>query len=343
MNKRNYLFVALMAAFFAGAPAQAQERKIVLRVADSFPASGHYFVEPGLKPFMEAVRKATHGQVEFQHFPAEQMGKARDLLALTQTGAVDIGSVMPSYAPDKLPLSAVAELPGMFTTSCEGTLAYWNLARSGVLAQKEFKPAGIRVLMVLVNSPYQALMRQKIAEVKDFDGKKMRVLGSAVDMAMRKLKAIPIRMSAPEIYESMSRGTLDGTVISYGAAVSYNLGGLAKSVTQGESFGSSVLTYSISEAKWQSLPANVQKAMLEAGDEATRRSCQTLDQNTNGDLGKLEKLGVTPVSFTQAESQQLRTMFAEVATVWGGELDHRGRPGTEVLKAYKAAMQASPK
>lgn len=341
MNKRKYISVVLLAGLLAGASAHAQGNKIMLRVADSFPASGHYFVEPGLKPFMEAVRKATNGQVEFQHFPAEQLGKARDLMQLTQSGAVDIGSVMPSYAPDKLPLSAVAELPGMFTTSCEGTLAYWSLAHNGLLAEREFKPAGIRVLMVLVNSPYQALMRQKIANIKDFEGKKMRVLGSAVDMAMRKLNATPIRMSAPEIYESLSRGTLDGTVISYGAAVSYDLGGLAKAVTVGESFGSSVLTYSISEAKWQSLPPNVQKAMMEAGEEATRHSCQMMDQNTDSDLGKLEAKGVAPVKFTAAESQQLRKMFGEVATAWSEELDRRGRPGTAVLKAYKAAQASS--
>ncbi len=329
-------FVALVG--YAGA-GSAQE-KITLRVADSFPAVGHYFAEPGAKYFMQAVTAATNGQVEFQHYPAQQLGKAKDLLALTVSGVADIGSVMPSYAPDKLQLSAVGELPGIFKTSCQGTLAYWNLAKDGILSKAELQPNGVRVLIALVAAPYQALMAQKIQSVKDLEGKKMRTLGSAVDLAMRNLKAIPIRMAAPEIHESLSRGTLDGTLISYGAAISYSLGPLAKSVTTGRGFGSAVLTYAISEKRWKTLPANVQQVMLKVGEEATRRSCEKMDQDTTADLGKLEKQGVSVVSFPADEDKQLETVFASVHKAWADELDGRRRPGGDVLKAYEAAVKA---
>ena len=311
------LAACFIAVLLIGPPsAQAEEAKIILRLADSFPASGHYFSEPGAKYFMETVQKATNGQVEFQHYPAEQLGKAKDLPALTRSGVVDIGSVMPSYAAEKMPLSAVGELPGIFATSCEGTLAFWKLARDGVLAQKEFQPNGLRVLFALVAAPYQLLMRQKIETVKSLEGKKIRALGSAVDLAMRQLKATPIRMSAPEIYESLSRGTIDGTVISYVAAMSYDLGPLAKSVTTGSGFGSAVLTYSISETRWKGLPPNVQEAMLKAGDEATRRSCERMDKDTDTDLARLQKLGITTVTFSPDEQQDLTKLFANVGTAW---------------------------
>src|SRR5436190_22020196 len=101
-----------------------------LRVADSFPA-GHYIPETSAKPFMAEVTKATTGAVTFEYFPAEQLGKAKDLLSLTISGVADIGYIAPSYISDKLPLSAVAELPGQFPTSCAGTEAYWKLARPG--------------------------------------------------------------------------------------------------------------------------------------------------------------------------------------------------------------------
>lgn len=320
-------------------PARAQEKKIVLRVADSFPASGHYFSEPGAKFFMEQVRKATNGAVEFQHYPSEQLGKARDLLSLTISGVTDIGSVMPSYAPDKMPLSAVAELPGAFATSCQGTLAYWSLAREGVLSQREYRPNGARILIALTAAPYQTLMRQKISAVKDLEGKKIRTLGSAVDLAMRSLGAAPIRMAAPEINESMARGTLDGTVVSYGAALSYDLGRLSKSVTVGDGFGSAVLTYTISEARWKTLPPGVQKAMVDAGERATRNACGLMDKNTDSDLAKLQQQGVEVVRFSAGEREHLRSLFTKVSQTWAQDLDRRGRPGTEVLKAYQAAVK----
>ena len=231
----------------AGA-AHSQSTRIVLRIADSFPETGHYFSETAAKHFMETVKRATGGQVEFEHYPAEQMGKAKDLLSLTLSGVVDIGSVMPSYASEKLPLSAVAELPGGFATACQGTLAYWKLARDGVLAQKEYAPNGVRILFTLVSAPYQVLMRQPFDSIKALEGRKLRSTGASTDIAIRKLNAVPIRMAAPEIYDSLSRGTLDGVVVSYAAAVSYNLHTLTKAMTAGENFGSAVLTYSISEA-----------------------------------------------------------------------------------------------
>lgn len=68
------------------APAQALE----LKVADSFPA-GHYLVRLMLKPWMDDVTKRANGAVTFSYYPNQQMGKATDLLRLTQSGVVDIG------------------------------------------------------------------------------------------------------------------------------------------------------------------------------------------------------------------------------------------------------------
>ncbi len=121
---------ALALALFAQSAAHAQT--VTLRVADSLPV-GHYAVEQGIKPWMDEVTKASGGAVAFQHFPAEQLGKAKDLLALTRSGVADIGYVRPAYVSEKMPLSAVVELPGAYTSACAATAAYWRLAREGGL------------------------------------------------------------------------------------------------------------------------------------------------------------------------------------------------------------------
>ena len=102
---------------------------IKLRVADFFP-KGHYLVKLVLEPWMEQVSKRTNGAVTFEHYPAQQLGKATDMLKLTQTGVADIGYVAPAYASEKMPVSEVAMLPGAFSHSCQGTLAYWKLAKT---------------------------------------------------------------------------------------------------------------------------------------------------------------------------------------------------------------------
>lgn len=138
-------FSILTAASAQTAPAN-QPAPIKLRLADVYPV-GHNVSEGTAKFFMEEVRKRSNGRIDFEYYPAEQLGKGKDMLQLTQTGVTDIGLVVPSYISDKMPLSAVAELPGGYSTSCQGSLAFWSLTHGGALDKLEFAPNGVRVLI----------------------------------------------------------------------------------------------------------------------------------------------------------------------------------------------------
>jgi hypothetical protein len=47
-----------------------------------------------------------------------------------------------------------------------------------------------------------------IKTAKDLEGLKIRTTGGAMDLMMRSINGVPVRMAAPEIYESLTRGTL---------------------------------------------------------------------------------------------------------------------------------------
>src|SRR3954463_1535758 len=145
-----FIFIVLLAATVY---AQAAD-PINLRVADSFP-KGHYLVKLILEPWMDEVRKRTNDAVSFEHYPAQQLGKAADMLKLTQTGVADIGYVAPGYASDKMPVSEVAMLPGAFEHSCQGSLAYWKLARSGVIAEQAYAANHIKLLLAVSLPQYR--------------------------------------------------------------------------------------------------------------------------------------------------------------------------------------------
>src|SRR5215468_247253 len=137
-------FALLIGATFSAEAADP----IRLRVADSFP-KGHFLVKLILEPWMEQVSKRTNNAVTFEHYPAQQLGKATDMLKLTQTGVADIGYVAPAYASDKMPVSEVAMLPGGFEHACQGTLAYSKLAKDGIIAQQDYAPNNIRLLFAV--------------------------------------------------------------------------------------------------------------------------------------------------------------------------------------------------
>jgi TRAP-type C4-dicarboxylate transport system substrate-binding protein len=333
----SWLGVSALAAASLSPAALAQQIK--LRVADSFPV-GHYIAEVGTKYWMQEVTRATNNAVTFEYYPSEQLGKAKDLLALTASGVVDVGYVGPGYVSDKLPLSSVAELPGAFPSSCAGTMAYWKLAKEGgILAGREFAPNEVRVLFAFVLPPYQLYTRGKLENLRSLEGLKLRPTIGGVEL-VRKLRAVPVPIAAPDLFESLSRGTIDGGLLPSSSVFAYKVETLVKSVVVGENFGSFVGTYTISEKLWKTLPANVQKAMTDAAEVAIRRICEYSDDNQVKDLDRLRQLGVTLVTLPAADKKTLAAMLKDGGAVWAANLDKRGKPGTEVLKAFSAALQA---
>ncbi len=316
--------------------------KLVLRVADSFPGDSHWMVKNATMPWMEEITRRSGGMVTFQHFPAEQLGKTRDMLRLTQSGVVDIGYVAPSFIADNtMPLSAVAELPGGFANSCQGTNAYLSLAtKGGILAEKDFAANGVRLLWAVTMPPYQIMTaNKKIGSIKDVEGLKLRSAGASLEMTARKLKSVPVRLATPDIYDALSRGTVDGLIFPFSSLFSYKLDKLVKYSTVDENFGAIVAAYVISEARWKSLPESMRQVMAEAGIKVSRETCAVLDRDLQVDIDRLKKAGMVTVSLPASDKQELLGVLADVRSEWAESLNQRGKPGSQVLKAFEAAVQ----
>ena len=328
---------ALGTASLAATAAQAQELK--LRVGDSFPV-GHYIPENMTKFWMERVTELTDGKVAFEYYPAEQLGKAKDLLSLTQTGVIDIGYVGASYVSDKLPLSSVAELPENFTTSCQGTNAFWKIARpGGALDKVEFAPNDVRILMVMVLPPYQVLTsKTPITGLDSLRNLKLRTTGGAKEIATVKVGAVPVQISAPETRDALSRGTIDGVLFPHSSVLPYDIHPFLKYGTQNVNFGSFVVTYAISQDRWDALPENVQAAFVQAGDEATAKGCEAADNLDLKDKQTIADSGVSFVSFPAADEEKLLELMGQVSDEWAADLDSRGRPATDILNAFREAL-----
>ena len=317
----------------------ALAQDVTLRVADSLPV-GHYIAENLLMPFLEDVKKTTGETVGFDYFPAQQLGKAKDMLSLTQTGVTDIGYIGASYLADKLPLSSVAQLPGTFNSACEGTMAYWEIAKpGGVLDKAEYAPESVRALMVLALPPYQLFSAKELTGIESIKGQKIRTSGGSQALAMTKLGGIPVQMSAPEAREALSRGTVDAIVFPYGSIQPYDLAPHLKTATEGLNLGSFVLSYMISQSKYDSLSPEVQQALTEAGERATQHACAAIDGMVDVDKQKIAEQGVQFVTLPDADVAEISSMLETVGSDWAADMDGRNKPGTEVMKAFMDALK----
>ena len=338
MTKLLAISLAVIASI-GTAPALAQA-PVKIKIADSFPV-GHYLPKYITTPMMERLKAnpAAKG-IEFEYYPAEQMGKAKDFLSLVQSGVIDIAYVAPGFVSDKMPLSVVSELPLDFSGSCQGTMAYWNLAKpGGMLDKKEFAPNGVRLLFTIVLPPYQIITRKPFASLKDIEGMKIRASGSAKELVLKKLKAIPVLMPTPDVYESLSRGTIDGVLFPFNSLPPYEIHKLSKTGTIGENFGTFVANWVISEKRFQSLPPAVQQDLTAMGEQLTKSACAQVEKDEAGDIEKVKAAGVKLTPLSPADKATVATVMQDVAKDWAETLDKRGKSGTEVLNAFKAGLK----
>lgn len=329
MRIRHFIAATALAAVPLVSPAQT-----TLKVADSLPV-GHFFAEQGMKFWISEVRRMTNDAIELKYFPAEQLGKAKDMLQLAMTGVADVAYVVPSYVSDKMPLMTVSELPGLAKSSCQGTQAFMNMVREGgVLEEKELKPNGVVIMFGTILEPYQVYSTKKLESLASIEGLKLRTAGASQGATIKAMGGVPVNMGAADTYESLSRGTIDGVVFPTASLLAYDLPGQLKGGTQDVSFGTVLLTYAMSRKRFDALPENVRKAMLTAGDATAKHVCHFLDENATKNRAKIAAAGVSFIALSEADRHRLADVSATVQKDWATQLEKRGKPGEEVLKAY---------
>lgn len=330
---------AAIGAVMIATGARAQE-KVKIKFADWMPLS-HYTVVNGAKVFMDKAVELSKGKIEFQYFPSEQLGKAKDMATLAQSGVADIVDISPSYISEKFPLSSVAELPAMFKTACEGTNAYGALVKpGGVLAENEFKPAGVHVLTWVAYAPYKVLTTKKeVVSVHDFQGLKLRTAGGSMDLTANKLSAVSVRMAGPDILPSLQRGTLDGALAPLQSVKVFDLQTVLKHMTTDVSLGSFITVYAVSDRAWARFPQDVKNALTQAGAFASRNHCEFVDREEGKVIADLEKSGIKGNVMAPGQLKALEDSLVSLRTDWAASLDKRNRPGTRVLDAFLHASK----
>ncbi|TKG72757.1 TRAP transporter substrate-binding protein [Prauserella endophytica] len=334
------LVLLLGSACAPPAPSLESDGVYTLKVADSYPV-GHPFAEAGAGVLMERARELSGGRLRFDYFPAEQMGHAADLPSLIRSGVVDLGSVAPAYVPAELPLSGVADLPGLVEDSCTGSVAVARLmSEGGVLWQEDFQPKNLRPLVVGMIPDYEVLTGSRpVHTPQDLRGLQLRSSGGTIDRAVEGFGAAPVGMPATEMYEAISRGTVDGTVLGPVSAAPYHLEEVTRYATLGARLGSFTMTYSINEAAWEVLPEDLRDALRRAGQEATRSLCAALQEGNAEGRQTLRDAGVRIQRIDEAQREAWNRATAPIHEQWTANMADIGRPGAAALRDLKDELR----
>lgn len=316
-------------------PVLAQEQNF--RLTQVFPQT-HWHWTQGMQIFTEEVTRQSNGEITFEPYHAAQLG--RESTMLVTSGLADMGLLVPSYETDKLPLTSVTELPGMHTNACEGTAMYWELAKEGgALYEAEYKELGVRPLYVILLPPYQLMTRDdQINGIEDVSGLKIRANGAAMDKTIRALGATSVKVTTTELYDALSRGTIDGSFWIIGTTKLVGLENLLSYTVTGPQLGAGSTFFAISERVWQGLDEATQTILMDAGEKTMQSLCQYLDDTDARVTQELLDEGLLTITDLSDEDTAVwNDRVSGVAEEWAAEMESTGRPGTELLEAFQAA------
>lgn len=338
MLKTKILVAAAVSASIFTASISAHENPITLKLAHTYPGD-HYFWEHGGKLFIDSVTARTNGRIQFEIYPAGQLGK--DNLSLLKYGVADMAILIPSAQSDKFPLSTVSELPGMFSSSCEGAEKWAAASGDGrILDQLELEPNGIEPLFFFMVPQLTVFTsKRKVSSLTDLSGLKLRANGAAVGETFRALGASPIQLGSSDLYNSVTRGTVDGAYFSYIPLTNYSLENQFRYSLDGLNLGSSGGVISISNQAWNKLPSEVKEIMREEAPIAQEHLCSWMEQEQERMRSLMANEHNMDITYA---SEELRSAVEEkvdaIKTQWARRMEAAGLRGTDVITAFSTKV-----
>jgi TRAP-type transport system periplasmic protein len=313
--------------------------QIVLRFAH-YLSTTHIVAANALNVWIDEVEKRSNGKVRIDYYPGGQLVDAVDTVSAVRTGAVDISFItVANSASAELPLSDVTAVPGIETASLPKEAqweAYWKIL-NGILLDADFRPQGLRPLMGILPGNYQVLSEAPIRNVDEWRGLTVRSAGGASDFTLHGLGAIPVHLSATDVYEALQRKTIEATINTLEGIPSYDFDEVAHAASTNAPFGGGAQVVMINDAVWQALPADVQEAMMQARVIASKSLAKAYDEK----YGPLLKKIAEKMDFYELSPEELARMQPAMLNAqreWVSQRERFGKPGQAALDAWVDAL-----
>lgn len=324
---KNPLSTLLLLAVAALLPSLAQAQMVTLRL-------GHILNEASLYhasavKFSEAVTKNTGGRVKVEIFPNGTIGFERDLIEGMRLGTIDAGVITNAPIAGFEPRMMVLDLPFIFK-SREGAFKVMD----GDIGKRLFGYMEAQNLkgLAFFDAGWRTVVSTKKALIKpeDYAGSRFRVLESPLYVATFKslgVNATP--MNFGEVYTGLRQGTIDALDLPIYVVHSAKFYEVAKFMALTEHMLTPVVLM-MSNAKFKTLPADLQQAVAKSAQEVTAWQRQYADDTNRDLLNKLRdlKMEVVAVPDKRAFQDKMQAVYREF----------EGKIGKDLIQAVQAAQ-----
>jgi TRAP-type C4-dicarboxylate transport system substrate-binding protein len=319
------LMVIIISALFLGSCTKstpASQEVIKLTNSNYLPAA-HPFTALQ-EAWGKEVMARSNGRVEITYYPAGQLVKAPQTPdALTQ-GIADVAFAHIGYNRGRFPVTEALDLPMGYPTGWVGS----HVATDFLDKYKPKEWDSFHLLLVNAGTTAGLMLHNtKVTKLEDLKGKTLRGAGEVAD-AIAALGATPRDIPMAEMYDSVSKGVVDGTRVGIETLKSFKMADVCKYTTFAWQVGNMYTFYlAMNKAKWDALPSDIKKIFNDVSKEYAENYAELWNKiDVDGINYSLSIPGNEVITLSEAEGKKFN---AVVQPVLGKYVD------AMVAKGYK--------
>lgn len=190
----------------------AQSAEVTLRFSHFWPANSKQHTEI-FEAWAQTIEKESDGRIDVQIYPSQTLTPADRSYQATVNGVTDITATAQAYTAGRFPLSQIVELPPFGETAVEGSCVIQKLYQRGAIDQ-EYQDT--HVLFLFTHGPgYLHTKERAVRKPEQLEGLRIRRPTAVVADMLERYGAAPVGMPAPEVYQSLQRGVIDGLTMPW--------------------------------------------------------------------------------------------------------------------------------
>ena len=320
------------ACMAAAVPASAQ---VVLTASSWLPPS--HALSETQKEWCGLLEQKTAGKAKCNILP-RGVSAAPATLDSVRNGLADLSFTVHGYTPGRFVTTQIAEFPFLGNNSEPVSVAFQRLYAKTPAMAEEHK--GVKVITVFTHGPGIVFnTKRPVAKLEDLQGMKWRVGGGMVNEISKALGMNVTLKPAPESYELLSTGVMDGTLFPAESVESFKIDKVIKYGTTfpGGLYNTSFV-FMMNQATYDKLPADVKKVVDElSGEMAARMFGKAWDKVDRRGLAFMQAAGVqmskADAAFVKAVADKTDTLV----DTWAKAAEAKGmKDAKKTLGAFRA-------
>lgn len=282
--------------------------------------------------FAQEIEKRTGGRVQITVFQGGSLLTGPAMLEGVKKGIADMGNWTTVYSPGAFPFSSIAELPVTAESQWVSSYAMYDFVTK-YADKEEWKDLKVLTTCGTILPQVIGTGKKPVRTLEDLRGLSLRTNDADITTALgATVKNLPMA----EVYDGISKGVIDGVHANLEPFKSWRLAEVVKYITINTSPLQNYMLWAnlMNKKKWDSLPPDIQKIIIEVGREYTGKLGLTWDDQCVEGLQYARSLGVSIYVLPKEEKERWTKAIASVTEARLKKLSERGLPQKEIEEAW---------